>query len=186
MARKGLSFTLTLVVVGVVLLMTALTVVTLGGSSLSNFFGFFQDQGEQAATDAQIREACNQLAQDIDSEYCGMYFPTAYSEGDGWEEADLNGDGSISGPDEEEPEEGYLNESDDEWREADCSGTPQVDRIVQSWRSAQDGNAYPQTGDAVSCDWDENSGFQPTVTVEGSTYNCLDRNYIPDTRCPAQ
>ncbi len=76
MNRKGISFTLTLVVIGVVLLMTALTVVVLGGGQISDYITGI---GE-ADLEAQISTQCGQLADRINNNYCSYY---VYSGGDG-------------------------------------------------------------------------------------------------------
>lgn len=67
--RKGISFTLTLVVIGVVLLMTALTVIVLGGGSIADFFS----QVGESDLEATIQARCGQKANQINSNYCDMY-----------------------------------------------------------------------------------------------------------------
>lgn len=186
--RKGLSFTLTLVVVGVVLLMTALTVVTLGGSSLSNFFGFFQDKGEQAATDAQIRDACNQLKQRINNQYCDLYVQTAsYNECNGWVTTDT-GDRDSNDYMNETTNNAYCTGSQlDQWNDdVDCTRTND-NRLGTNQRTAVDGNdAYERSASNERCNWQNNYESNPTVNVEGDTYNCLDEGYIQSAECPAQ
>ncbi len=81
--RKGISFTLTLVVVGVVLLMTALTVIVLGGGSVADFF----QQSTEGSLDAAVSQACAQKAQQINNNYCDMY-TNADSGGDGGDGGD--------------------------------------------------------------------------------------------------
>lgn len=195
MARKGLSFTLTLVVVGVVLLMTALTVVTLGGSSLSNFFGFFEQKGDEAATDAQIRDACNQLKQRINTQYCDLYVKTSeYRECNGWVEDDRGN--RVS--------EDYMNETTDNpdgmsctgtdldgWYDASDCGLTNDNRLGENQQTALGGTAdptpaYTQTASNQQCDWQNEYENNPVVTVEGDTYNCLDQGYIQSSTCPAQ
>ncbi len=70
--RKGISFTLTLVVIGVVLLMTALVVIVGGGGSIMDFF----QRGGEGSLDAAVSQACAQKAQQINSNYCSMYVDT--------------------------------------------------------------------------------------------------------------
>ncbi len=67
--RKGISFTLTIIIVGVVLLTAALTLVTIFGSGIGSIFGTATDTGEQAA----IRNACNNVVRQIDSQICEAY-----------------------------------------------------------------------------------------------------------------
>lgn len=69
MNRKGISFTLTLVVIGVVLLMTALTVIVLGGGEI----GGFLQRGGGALTSGSIQQGCSNLAEKIDNNYCSWY-----------------------------------------------------------------------------------------------------------------
>lgn len=73
MDRKGISFTLTMVVAGVILIMTALSVITLGGSSISNFFNTITGQQEQAVTQAEVQQACQDRAQQVRNQYCSLY-----------------------------------------------------------------------------------------------------------------
>lgn len=73
MKRKGLSFTLTLVVIGVILLMTALTLITLGGASLENIFGWLGGQQDDTELNQQIRDACGEAATAINDRYCEQY-----------------------------------------------------------------------------------------------------------------
>lgn len=71
--RKGVSFTLTIVVTGVILLMTALSIITLGGSSIQSFFTTITGEQQEAIEQSEIRDACNDLARTINQEYCGQY-----------------------------------------------------------------------------------------------------------------
>lgn len=73
MERRGISFTLTIVVAGVILLMTALSIITLGGSSIQNFFSTISGEQQEAVTQAGVREACNDLKVTINREYCNQY-----------------------------------------------------------------------------------------------------------------
>jgi hypothetical protein len=69
MSRKGISFTLTLVVIGVVLLMTALTVIVVGGGEITDLF---RTSGESQLS-AAVGEQCSKLAGSINRNYCSMY-----------------------------------------------------------------------------------------------------------------
>jgi hypothetical protein len=69
MNRKGISFTLTLVVIGVVLLMTALTVIVVGGGEITNLFNIL---GESSLS-ASVSEECSKLADSINRNYCSHY-----------------------------------------------------------------------------------------------------------------
>lgn len=71
--RHGVSFTLTIVVTGVILLMTALSIITLGGSSIQSFFNTLTGEQEEAVTQAEVREACSSRAREINDNYCDMY-----------------------------------------------------------------------------------------------------------------
>lgn len=71
--RQGISFSLTIVVTGVILLMTALSLITLSGSSIQNFFATITSEQEEVVEDAEIREECQDLANQIDRNYCDQY-----------------------------------------------------------------------------------------------------------------
>lgn len=71
--RKGMSFTLTVVVVGVILMTTALTIITLGGASLGDFFNTITGQGEQQAQERQVQQACDDVIQRIQTRYCDAW-----------------------------------------------------------------------------------------------------------------
>lgn len=188
MERKGLSFTLTLVVVGVVLLMTALTVVTLGGSSLSNFFGFFEQKGDEAATQAEIREACNQLKQRINTQYCDLYVQTAtYNECNGWVTTDT-GERAPADYMNETTNNAYCTGSQlDQWNEdVDCGNTNDNRRGTNQQTAIEGGPAFERTARNEQCNWQDEYESNPVVTVKGDTYNCLDEGYIQSPECPAQ
>lgn len=68
-SRRGLSFTMTLVVVGVVLLMTSLAVIIGGGGSL----GDWGQRTEEHRLGAVVGHACAGLGQQIDRDYCNGY-----------------------------------------------------------------------------------------------------------------
>lgn len=72
--KKGMSFTLTVVVVGVILMTTALTIITLGGASLGDFFNTVTGTGEQEVEDQRVQDACKQVARRIQSRYCDGYY----------------------------------------------------------------------------------------------------------------
>lgn len=165
--KKGLSFTLTLVVVGVILLMTALSVITLGGSSIGNFFNTVNEQ----AADAEIRQACNDLASDIQTSYCSQYVKTEVYE---------DADGTLSGSSD------YQNETGDQWVAASAScDAAQSERVPRSYQAAQADGAFTETASEAGCSW---RNYQPSaiVTVNGQDYNCIDEGYINDDSCPAQ
>lgn len=70
--REGLSFTLTLVVIGVILLMTALTVIVLGQTGITETIMSVLDWGGASSVEA----ACDDLAEDINDNYCDLYVNT--------------------------------------------------------------------------------------------------------------
>lgn len=71
--RKGISFTLTIVITGVILLMTALSIITLGGTSIENFFGTAQQQEQEAQIQSTINDKCSAKAQRVNTQYCSQY-----------------------------------------------------------------------------------------------------------------
>lgn len=64
--RKGISFTLTIIIVAVVLMAGALTLVTLFGAGIGDFFGAITD----TSTEAQINSACSDIVSEIDRRVC--------------------------------------------------------------------------------------------------------------------
>lgn len=77
MKREGISFTLTIVVAGVILLMTALSIITLGGSSISQFFNTVNDERSDQVQELDVQEACQEKARQIERNYCSNYVNTA-------------------------------------------------------------------------------------------------------------
>jgi len=73
--RKGISFTLTIIITAVVLMTAALTLVTLFGSSVGSFFGAVSD----TSTDARIKQECSSVLRQIDREVCSKYVSTDFS-----------------------------------------------------------------------------------------------------------
>ncbi|MDY6766394.1 MAG: hypothetical protein SVW77_03425 [Candidatus Nanohaloarchaea archaeon] len=71
--RVGISFTLTIVITGVILLMTALSIITLGGTSINQFFGQTQSETQDAELQARINDRCADLQTQIDNQYCSVY-----------------------------------------------------------------------------------------------------------------
>lgn len=67
--KKGISFTLTIIITAVVLMTAALTLVTLFGSSVGSFFGTVSD----TSTDARIKQECSAVLREIDREVCSGY-----------------------------------------------------------------------------------------------------------------
>lgn len=191
--RKGVSFTLTVVVAGVILIMTALSVITLGGSGIQNFFTTIGQEQQEQVREADIREACNQLKQEISTNYCQKYVQTAtYS--------DCLGLPRSTGAQRAD----YMNETQDSRETSHCRqldqwesvgdagcGTDQLsnNRKAQSQSSALGGGAYEETASQASCNWADNYfgiGQGPTVTVQGNQYNCLEKGYIDSDTCPVQ
>jgi len=71
--RKGVSFTLTMVVTGVILIMTALSIITLGGGSIQDFFGQIGSQQQEAVEENKVRDACRELVNEVNQGYCDRY-----------------------------------------------------------------------------------------------------------------
>lgn len=67
--RKGISFTLTIIITAVVLMTAALTLVTLFGSSIGNFFGTVSGTGVEAS----IKQRCSSRMQRV-SDKCSEYY----------------------------------------------------------------------------------------------------------------
>lgn len=180
--KKGLSFTLTLVVVGVILLMTALSVITLGGSSLNQFFETFSGERDQAIEQNQIREACIEKMERIDREYCGNYIKTADYRDYNPPTNDYR-DTLISG----DAYSDYMNHSNDEWQEDIDCGDHQTTQNPRGFDAADnDEFAYDRTASEEGCSWVEAYDTDPTVTVQGQTFDCIQEGVVSNARCPAQ
>ncbi|MFB6294574.1 MAG: hypothetical protein ABEI97_02335 [Candidatus Nanohaloarchaea archaeon] len=192
MRRNGISFTLTIVVAGVILLMTALSIITLGGSSISQFFQTVGGEQEEQVRDADIREACNQLKQEINTNYCDRYVKTA-------EYSDCNG---FTQPQTDD----YMNETGDsqgnlpshcsqadQWTEITGTGRCSADAVRSSRQvksaGAAGSGAYEETASEAQCNWNNNYfglGQGPVVEVQGNEYNCVEEGYITSETCPAE
>lgn len=197
MNRKGLSFSLTLVIVGVVLLMTALSVITLSGSSLTKWFNTVSGERDATVEEGKIRQACSNLAQQINAQYCQKYVSVDY-EGETGSCQDATGEtdylctnpGSSYETGDYAPEKwgGSFNCGDYTSR-----STPKTQRTANESKKA-----YPATATDAGCTWtgrdiDALSGFNnaPTVTIETSDggtkkFNCLEEGFIRSKTCPAQ
>lgn len=71
--QKGISFTLTMVVVGVILFITAVSVISLSGGVIQSFFGWGTSAQDESGLEADAREACLELVQDVNRDYCEQY-----------------------------------------------------------------------------------------------------------------
>lgn len=178
--KKGLSFTLTLVVVGVILLMTALSVITLGGSSLNSFFNTAQGQQDEAEIESAVQQRCEDMMGDIQQNYCSEYIVTA-------EYRDTDGPSHATSP------QDYNNASTgSEWDTGVQScATTQSSRVPRSYdlasSSSGERTAYSMTASEAGCDWQQFHEPTPTVTYEGQDYSCTgEYGNIQDTTCPAQ
>ena len=78
--RKGISFTLTIIITAVVLMTAALTLVTLFGSSVGSFFGTISETG----VDARVRQKCSTVVRRV-NDRCSDYYATADTIEDGSE-----------------------------------------------------------------------------------------------------
>lgn len=192
MQRTGLSFSLTMVVAGVVLMMTALSVIALSGSSLGNWFEWAGGQQSSTVEEADIRAACQDLIQQINQDYCQKYVDHTYpnSAPDNAGQCGPNNDGRFCGS-------GPYDYDDTEWT-AQC-GSVQRQQVPRSLERANQSNpsAYDRTATEVGCSWKDHyndlPGFnnRPMVTVQtpdgtSKQFNCLNKGYILETTCPAQ
>ncbi|MDY6766393.1 MAG: hypothetical protein SVW77_03420 [Candidatus Nanohaloarchaea archaeon] len=73
MGRRGVSFTMTVVVVAVLLLGTALSILTLSGTSISGFFDQIRSERRETVRETTVRRECRELARRIDRQYCNQY-----------------------------------------------------------------------------------------------------------------
>lgn len=173
--KKGLSFTLTLVVVGVILLMTALSVITLGGSSINQFFETIGGEQEQAVQQNAIAEACREKMERIEREYCSQYVQSAtYEDADHAQSEPWN-------------YQDYMNNSGDEWVDhgSQYCGTTQAQQEPRGYNLAEAGeSAWDETASDKGCSWVANYE-NPTVNVEGQTFDCIQEGVVDDGQCPA-
>lgn len=195
MGRRGLSFSLTLVVVGVILLITAVSVITLTDQGLGGFFSGVGDQQDQRIQDFEIQQACNDLKDRINTQYCDRYIKTAqYLDGD---DADGNptGDPSYSNyqrPNESWARDDYMDHSSDTWEAVPtsqaCGGDVVTRRYTEGFLASyeNDGEAYGSTASEAACNWVDQSGFDPNVNIQGNEFNCVERGHISSRTCPAQ
>lgn len=162
MDRHGISFTLTIVVAGVILLMTALSIITLGGSSISQFFQTVGQEQEEAVTQSEVQEACQQKARQLQNGFCSQYVATHTVQ-----------DGSVQS----------VTSTSTKCNNAASNRKP----VPTDPSSAEDGTYFRdgQTASSAGCDWTAYTGISPTVTVQGQTYNCVTEGYLSAT-CPAQ
>lgn len=155
--RNGISFTLTVVVAGVILIMTALSVITLGGSSISSFFSTLGGQQQEQVRQADIQQACQDRVREINRQYCDQYITPA----DGGDQT--SGDGEPPGG----------------------GGAPGGSGCSSTHPRRQ--TADDVTATEQGCDWRANTNLNWEVTVGGSTYNCAERGLVVDTTvCPAE
>ncbi len=189
MRRNGISFTLTIVVAGVILLMTALSIITLGGSSISQFFQTVGGEQQEQVRDADIREACNELIDEINNNYCEQYVPATY-EGP-YDDIDGSDGNNQNDPVPFRSGDAY---DDGAWEVGDTCGTPQPTRAAATLERANNSEpAYEQTATQANCDWTNYGGLsgiqnEPMVTVDGNEFNCQEEGYIEEgtTQCPAE
>lgn len=195
MGRRGLSFSLTLVVIGVVLLITAVTVITMTESGIGGFFDSIGGETDDTIEDYEIEQACNDLRESINTQYCDRYIMTAqYLDGD-----DENGDAAdepaysnFQRPNESWARDDYMDHSSDTWQEVPsgqgCGGELRTRRYTEGFLAAYDNNgeAYGSTAAEAACNWVDQSDFDPNVNIEGSEFNCVERNHINSRVCPAQ
>lgn len=173
--RKGISFTLTLVVIGVVLLMTALTVIVLGGANI----GGFLERGGEAATEGSVEQACNDLARQISNRYCGQY---VHNDGSTEErcsrvqrQSSVNYQATASSV-----RCNYITA-------ANGDETSSAARQLQNVLRNEENTVNPETGE-IGYDINGEGGadeWLPIVTVQGTPHDCVAENYLTPT-CPVQ
>jgi len=195
MGRRGLSFSLTLVVVGVILLITAVSVITLTGSGLGGFFDGIGNQQDQTIDDYRIQQACNDVKDQVNTQYCDQHIQTAeYLDGDDQDDNPTGNPsyGNFQRPNESWARDDYMDHSSDTWQavptEQGCGGDLRSRRYVEGFLAAfeNDGAAHESTATEAACNWAQRSDFSPTVTIEGSEFNCIDEGHITSRVCPAQ
>ncbi|MDY6766403.1 MAG: hypothetical protein SVW77_03470, partial [Candidatus Nanohaloarchaea archaeon] len=155
----------------------------LGGSSISQFFQTVGGEQQEQVRQAEIQEACNNLKDEINRNYCEKYVPTDYT-GE-TNQKQVNGETFYL--------MGGTSYDSNAWGASPNCGVPdsrlRSSRRVTSKRTANEsGSAYEQTASQADCDWNANYfgfGQGPTVEVNGNQYSCIDEGYISETTCPA-
>ncbi len=203
MGRRGLSFSLTLVVVGVVLLMTALSLITLSGTSLSEWFDTIMGRQQATVDQAAVERACNDLRDRINREYCEQYVAATYNAPSGASTCTTPDDAPSDYPTYQLC--GGVGYDETRWS-SDCAGSlSRTSRAATQERAnnSDDDPAYMQSATQAGCSWksdwnggDVLSGFQNNPIVEVQTedgveeVDCTSSNYggpyITATSCPAQ
>lgn len=80
--RKGISFTLTIIIVAVVLMAGALTLVAMFGAGIGDFFGAITE----TSTEARVRSDCNRVINNIDNRVCSMTYDESQEEINGFDD----------------------------------------------------------------------------------------------------
>lgn len=187
MTQKGLSMTMTMVILGVILLLTALTVITMSGSQLSQYFNVIGlEQGTASS--------CHDVAQQAQA-YCNSYIP--HQENINW--SDDDGDGKYDTEDNfKVPESGDECVSKSDVRGQRQPGLSPAEKFKDSenieWgeEGPEDGfeetglikNGYEVTATEKNCKWTDDGGLDPVVVVEGEEKNCIEQGKIRGPRCP--
>lgn len=82
--RNGLSYSMTIVIVGVILITTAYSVITLSQGGIGTFFEGIGGQQDDRVEAYQIRQACKEVREDVEQSYCSEYVETAEYGGSSW------------------------------------------------------------------------------------------------------
>jgi hypothetical protein len=198
--RKAISFTMTLVVTGLVLVATAAIVMTFSSSGITDFFNTIGGQQESNVEEFKVQQACSELKEEINTNYCDRYMPayrtdvtsadyTGCSVGGSWnfcsEAHYFDNGGNNYGP-------SATFWVVDSQNCAPSTSDTSTSRSLPSLEIANDSSTdqlsdevFIETGTQLSCSWRE-GGFDPNVEVEGQTFNCLEENYIQSDACPVQ
>ncbi len=212
--RQGMSFTMAIVVSGLVLVATAAVVISFSGSGISDFFNTVDNEQESNVEEYKVQQACSDLKEEINSNYCELYMPVRFTAQDsedlGYDLGSQCGDGSGDGVADDDfnfcQRDHYRDEGGDSYGpsstfwvvdESNCADASRTSRsrVLPSsvpWdyknettTSGLSDEVFVKTATELSCNWRQ-GGFDPNVEVEGQTFNCIEENYIQSDACPAE
>ncbi|MDY6788740.1 MAG: hypothetical protein SVV03_02135 [Candidatus Nanohaloarchaea archaeon] len=171
MSRKGISFTLTIIIVAVLLLTAALTILTIFGSGISGISEVFSYSKE-----ARIEKECKDIAREIQDNICDRYAA-------GGSERFQVQSNKDTKPAEDKTEK--KNGKEEVVKEGD--GDPKAEKTCNDMSC----NIGPAASDGVveytyyyGAGVSSDSSIDTTITVEGETVNCFADNIIERKVCP--
>ncbi|MFB6199331.1 MAG: hypothetical protein ABEJ83_00505 [Candidatus Nanohaloarchaea archaeon] len=184
--RRGISFTLTVVVVGMILILTALSIITLGGSQISQYFNVVGSEQSAAAACHDVEMAAHNYcsgytAHKVRVNHTDSNGNGEYDTGDRYYVVDEeNRCGETSGS--RKPGDSLSQVYFREMGVSDGTSISNPPSDVTGWTT----NGYLQTASDSRCDWTQHSPVDETVVVNGDEINCVESGYVRSTTCPVR